>query len=255
MFRTVVRLTPSFLMPIFRSRNNNDNDLLNKNEDASNSGWERVKKMYTRNEFEEVSFELHNVIQSACCGAFVGACFGGFVKSRNAYLYFIENNQATIFKSTTDAKKKLQDHVTIAFAKGAYTYGWRLAIFTGLFSLIATTISVYKDETSLVEYITAGALTGALYKANLGLAATFVGAGLGAVLSAIAGLAILGLLKVTGITMQDIRRAMYRIKEARQDQYNQALEKSAKIKNDELTMHHDSLVAMKGEKNVGELVD
>lgn len=38
---------------------------------------------------------------------------------------------------------------------------------------------MYRGNTSLVEYVTAGALTGALYKINLGLAATFVGAGLG----------------------------------------------------------------------------
>lgn len=43
-------------------------------------------------------------MQSALCGAFIGACMGGFVSSRVAYLNFIENNQATIFKSTADAK-------------------------------------------------------------------------------------------------------------------------------------------------------
>lgn len=37
----------------------------------------------------------------------------------------------------------------------------------------------------------------------------------GAVLSTLGGVAILGLLKVTGITMDDIRRALYSIKEAR----------------------------------------
>lgn len=37
-------------------------------------------------------------------GAFTGACLGGFAKSKDAYVYFIENNQATIFKSTLQAK-------------------------------------------------------------------------------------------------------------------------------------------------------
>lgn len=55
-------------------------------------------------EFEEVSVELHSVVQSSLCGAFVGAVFGGFIHSRDAYLYFIENNQATIFKSIVEAK-------------------------------------------------------------------------------------------------------------------------------------------------------
>lgn len=47
-------------------------------------------------------------------------------------------------------------------------------------SLSATTITVYRGEDpSLIDYISAGALAGGAYKLNLGLAATFVGAGLG----------------------------------------------------------------------------
>ncbi|RVE50965.1 hypothetical protein evm_004374 [Chilo suppressalis] len=235
-----------------KSHNNeHDYDMIKtKPGQAPENGWERVKRMYSQNEFGEVSAELTNVVHSSLCGAFIGACFGGFVISKDSYVYFLENNQATIFKSTGDAKKKLQDYVMIAFAKGAYQWGWRLGMFTGMFSLIATTMSVYRGETALVEYITAGALTGALYKANLGLAATLVGAGLGAALSTIAGLAILGILKVTGVTMDDIRKAMTKIKEARQDQLNQALEKASEIKNDDLTRHHESLVTQKGEIKV-----
>lgn len=53
---------------------------------------------------DEVSIELHTVIQSTLGASVIGACFGGFVHSRNAYVYFIENNQATIFKSTRQAQ-------------------------------------------------------------------------------------------------------------------------------------------------------
>ena len=37
----------------------------------------------------------------------------------------------------------------------------------------------------------------------------------GTVLSAAAGLAILGVLKITGVNMEDIRKALYKLKEAR----------------------------------------
>lgn len=59
---------------------------------------------YFCSEYDEVSPELHNVAQAAMCGFFFGGCFGGFAKSRDAYLYFIENNQATIYTSTMQAK-------------------------------------------------------------------------------------------------------------------------------------------------------
>lgn len=57
---------------------------------------------------DEFSVELHTVVQTSITGAFFGACFGGFVQSRQAYLYFIESNQATIFKTTLDAKVIIQ---------------------------------------------------------------------------------------------------------------------------------------------------
>lgn len=255
MFRTITKLSPTIALGIFRhSSGQYDKDLLNiPNPSIPETGWDRVKRMYTGNEFEEVSEELNTVLQSALCGAFIGACMGGFVSSRVAYLNFIENNQATIFKSTADAKKKLQDYVTIAFAKGAYKWGWRLCFFTGVFSLTSTTISVYRGDTSLIEFVSAGALTGALYKIDMGLAAILVGAGLGSALSLAAGLAILGILKVTGVNMEDIRKALYKLKEAREDQYNQVLEKSSKEKYDGLTEHHTMLVNEEGEKKIEEI--
>lgn len=60
--------------------------------------------MLIRSEYDETSVELTNVVQTTMFGCFIGACFGGFVKSRDAYVYFIESNQASIFSSTFEAK-------------------------------------------------------------------------------------------------------------------------------------------------------
>ncbi|XP_045534325.1 RPII140-upstream gene protein [Papilio machaon] len=254
MIRTAIRLTPTIAFPFFEKRNVNDYNKLHEPEpQTANSGLDRVKKMFQRDEFEEVSVELHNVIQATLSGAFIGACFGGFLKSREAYVKFIERNQATAFTSTIQAKKQLQDYVTIRFAKGAVHWGWRLGLFTGCFSLITTVIAVYRGESSLIDYVMAGALTGGIYKANLGVAGTIVGATVGGVLSAFGGLLILNILKITGVSMEDVRRVLYNIKLAREDQYNQVLEKSAKEKHDNLTRHHDKLISEKGEKKIEEI--
>ncbi|KAJ2947096.1 hypothetical protein O0L34_g16442 [Tuta absoluta] len=258
MLRTIGRLSPTFILPLFEDRSGNDVDYINTQRfKPPESGWERVKRMYTRNEFDETSVELHTVIQSSLMGAFIGACMGGFTMSRQAYIYFIENNQATIFKSTREAQKKLQDYVLIAFAKGAVRWGWRLGTFTGLFSLTATTISVYRGDTSLVEYLAAGTMTGAAYRCHLGLAATIVGAGLGATLSLIAGSAVIGILNVTGFSMADIRAALHKVKEARIEQMNQAMEKASEIKNDDLTKNHDAALEEMGigGKKISEVIE
>lgn len=47
------------------------------------------------------------------------------------------------------------------------------------FSLFATIVSVYRGEHSIIDYAIGGAMAGGIYKANLGLAAVFVGATLG----------------------------------------------------------------------------
>jgi hypothetical protein len=45
--------------------------------------------------------------------------------------------------------------------------------------LLTTSISVYRGYSSILEYVAAGCITGALYKLNMGLAGMAVGGGLG----------------------------------------------------------------------------
>lgn len=91
--------------------------------------------------------ELNSIYQASFLGAFVGkstaeistefnfnllsgAVYGGFLGSRNSYFDFMDRNQATAFENHLDAKRKLQDQVTLGFAKNAFRFGWRLALFT-----------------------------------------------------------------------------------------------------------------------------
>jgi hypothetical protein len=45
--------------------------------------------------------------------------------------------------------------------------------------LLTTSVSVYRGYSSILEYVAAGCITGALYKFNMGLAGMAVGGGLG----------------------------------------------------------------------------
>lgn len=51
-----------------------------------------------------MSSELNSIYQAGFMGFMGGAVYGGFVRSRLAYLEFMENNQATAFKSHFEAK-------------------------------------------------------------------------------------------------------------------------------------------------------
>lgn len=81
-------------------------------------------------EFGTMTTELNSIMQAGFLGLFFGVCYGGVTKARDAYNLFMDSNQATAFRSHLDAKKKLQDQVTIGFAKGAFRWGWRISVFT-----------------------------------------------------------------------------------------------------------------------------
>lgn len=66
-------------------------------------------------------------------GMFVGGIIGGVFGLRMANMNFRENNEATLFHSNMDAKRKLQNESTVGFGKGAFRLGWRMGIFCWTF--------------------------------------------------------------------------------------------------------------------------
>lgn len=77
-----------------------------------------------------MSGELNSIHQAGFLGMFTGAVYGGFLGSRKSYFDFLDRNQATAFTNHLDAKRKLQDQVTMGFAKNAFRFGWRLGLFS-----------------------------------------------------------------------------------------------------------------------------
>lgn len=59
---------------------------------------------YFYSEFGAISPELNSVYQAGFMGFLIGAIYGGVIQSREGYLSFMENNEATAFKSHLDAK-------------------------------------------------------------------------------------------------------------------------------------------------------
>ncbi|XP_046614655.1 RPII140-upstream gene protein isoform X1 [Neodiprion virginianus] len=187
------------------------------NSDAkeNETGWDRLRNMYSLDEYGNRSPEMHFAVQATFFGTFVGLVYGGSLNSRMAYINFMERNQATAFTNIFEAKRKLQDTVTISFAKGAYHWAWRIAFFTGSYVLLTTSIAVYRGKSSFLEYVTAGTITGAMYKTMLGPRAMLVGGAVGGVFGGVAGALSLALLKISGTTMEEIRYWQYNWKKSR----------------------------------------
>lgn len=92
-----------------------------------------MNSSFNSSEFGAVSVELNSITQAGLFGGLVGCIYGGVINSREAYISFMERNQATAFKNHMDAKKKLQNEFTVNFASGAFKWGVRLGIFTTCF--------------------------------------------------------------------------------------------------------------------------
>lgn len=97
-------------------------------------------------------------------GLFTGVCYGGFIGSKKSYIEFMERNQATAFETPFAAKSKLQESIVLSFMKTGWKWGWRMGAFTFMYMGVSTTMSVYRNKYSIFDYITAGVVTGALYK-------------------------------------------------------------------------------------------
>ncbi|XP_071443639.1 complex I assembly factor TIMMDC1, mitochondrial [Hetaerina americana] len=202
------------------------------------TGWERVRAIFELDEFDNLSMELTTVLQGSTLGAFIGACYGGWNRSQVAYLDFVTKNQASQFRSHFDAKKKLQDQVTIGMAKGGFRWGWRLGYFTGTYLLVSNVVSAYRGEVGILEYVIGGVVTGGLYKCNMGLRGIAVGSGLGGVLGGIAGLCTYSLIKVTGYSMEEIMYWRKNWRDSRKRLMNEALSPYGGVNEDPLVKEY-----------------
>ncbi|XP_063704551.1 RPII140-upstream gene protein [Culicoides brevitarsis] len=182
---------------------------------AQQSPMERLRAIYSISEFGELSPELNSIRQACLFGGFVGIMYGGFVDSRISYMNFMERNQATAFDNHFEAKKMLQNNVTTGFVRGAMKWGWRVALFTTSYTAISTTIASYRGKSSVWEYLAAGGLTGAIYKVNMGLKGMTAGGAAGLAMGGIAGLLTLGLLKLSGHTVEDVQYWQHRMQLSR----------------------------------------
>lgn len=80
-------------------------------------------------EYGTISPEASFVNMFGFVGAMLGGINGGLLYSRLSNLTFRESNEATVFESRGVAQRKMQDTMTLSFARGAVRFGVRYGIF------------------------------------------------------------------------------------------------------------------------------
>lgn len=77
--------------------------------------------------------------------------------------------------------------------------------YVGIFfcRVTSTAIAVYRGKNGILEHVSAGLITGAVYKANLGVRGIVVGGSLGMFLGTLAGVSFWVIMKTTGVSFDD----------------------------------------------------
>ncbi|XP_011647644.1 RPII140-upstream gene protein isoform X1 [Pogonomyrmex barbatus] len=169
--------------------------------------WDRVKRIFTIDENGWYRKEIQSIINITLCGFATGLCMGGIVAMKNAVETFIANNEASQFISHFDAKRNLQDKVILNFLKKGTKVGLKIGLFCLIFSSVTTCTTAYRGKLAVENYMLGGSVTGFLFKINLGLRGMLVGTGLGGILGGLCGTTSIIILKLSGVTIDEILEA------------------------------------------------
>lgn len=170
------------------------------------SGWDRIKDLFERSPTQKFPEELTNVIKSGTVAAVAGLFYGGLPAARHARKRYIQLSQAELYTGRLDAVRSAHNAAVRGFVRYGFRWSWRVAAFVTLFNSVSTGLSVYRDEYTLSHYAAAGAVTGGLFRLNLGLGGLVAGSAIGAVLGIPAGLMIITMQTLSGETIRERRR-------------------------------------------------
>ncbi|XP_036401514.1 complex I assembly factor TIMMDC1, mitochondrial [Megalops cyprinoides] len=170
------------------------------------TGWDRIKDLFDRDEMQRYPEEVTNVVKSGVMAALVGMLYGGVPAARHARERFIEQSQAEVYQNRVDAVRSAHNAAIRGFVRFGWRWSWRVAAFVTLFNTVSTGMSVYRDKCAFSHYAVAGAITGGLFRLNLGLGGLVAGSTIGAILGLPAGALIMGMQKLSGETIGEKRR-------------------------------------------------
>lgn len=169
------------------------------------TGWDRLKEVFWRREGQMYSEEMRSIVKSGIAAAMVGMVYGGLPGARDARERFIQFSQAEIYQNRVDAVRSAHNAAIRGFVRFGWRWSWRVAAFVTLFNTVSTGLTVYRDKNALSHFAAAGAVTGGIFRLNLGLRGLVSGTLIGAGLGLPAGLFIIGLQKLGGETMCEKR--------------------------------------------------
>lgn len=163
------------------------------NNEKPGTFWARVKWAFTKNEYEEIRPEISHIPIVVFCGSLVGLMVGGRHGARIRGASNIASNKLTVYTTSVQAERDHFSAVLLGFFQYGCRWGWRAGLYSGIYSTALTTMSIGRDRDDALNYITAGATTGTVYKLFSGFHGILIGSILGAGICIPIGLTMQGL--------------------------------------------------------------
>ncbi|XP_021083648.1 complex I assembly factor TIMMDC1, mitochondrial isoform X2 [Mesocricetus auratus] len=157
-------------------------------------------------EHQNISKEVEYIYKAAASAGIIGWAYGGipaFIHAKNRY---IEQSQGAIYHNRFDAVQSAHRAGTRGFIRYGWRWSWRTAVFVTIFNTVNTGLTVYQNKNALSHFVIAGAVTGGLFRVNLGIRGLVAGGIIGALLGTPVGTLMMALQKYCDETVQERRQ-------------------------------------------------
>ncbi|VFV23578.1 transmembrane protein c3orf1-like [Lynx pardinus] len=184
--------------------------------DYLESGWDRLRDLFVKDEQQRTSKELENIYKAAISAGIIGWAYGGIPAFIHAKQHYVEQSQAEVYHSRFDAVQSAHRAATRGFIRYGWRWSWRTTVFVTIFNTVNTGLNVYRNKNALSHFVIAGAVTGSLFRINLGLRGLVAGGIIGALLGTPVGSLLMAFQKFYGETVQERtqkdRKALHELK-------------------------------------------
>ncbi|KAG9473030.1 hypothetical protein GDO78_015316 [Eleutherodactylus coqui] len=162
---------------------------------------------YSCSDRGEFSQEAVFIAKSTLTAALIGLVYGGVPAARFSREQYVKHNQAELYRHRIEAVRSIHNAAIRGFLRYGFRWGWRVAAFVGIFNCVSAGLSAYRNKVVVTNFAAAGAVTGGLFRLNLGLRGLIGGSAIGALLGIPAGALISGLQTLAG---EDVRQHKYK---------------------------------------------
>ncbi|KAJ8687736.1 hypothetical protein QAD02_023530 [Eretmocerus hayati] len=190
--------------------------------DENLTGFQRLRNLLRPYRDHPVHPDLLQVLHTFLTSFLIGGISGGIKSSRNAFIQFIENNEATQFLNHIDAKRQLNDKMFMSFMKGFMKLGSRVSFFCTTFVTTYVILTTYQNRDCLWFYPVGGMVTGAIYKFPLGPKGMFSGAFFGGMFGSVYTGMKYFLLRLSHISEEELRGVRYGLIESKNEAVHQS---------------------------------